>query len=121
MDSRTLAQNLGLAVLDGKALYPVLIDLRDRGSYTDFLLICSGTSDRHVQSVAEAVQKKAKMLSASIVGTEGMREGQWALIDVGSVVVHVFHQFSRELYALETLWPDAPREVLDDVPASMNG
>ena len=107
-------------ILDRKGIYPVLIDLSDRGSYTDFLIVCAGTSDRHVQSVAEAVLKKAKELKVSVVGSEGIREGQWALIDVGNVVVHVFHQFTRDVYALETLWPGAPREELEEAQDTAN-
>ncbi|MEO0811469.1 MAG: ribosome silencing factor [Myxococcota bacterium] len=113
-----MAHKLGDAALDRKAVHPVLVDLRGRASYTDFLLICSGTSDRHVQSVADSVLDAAKELGVSVVGSEGVREGQWALIDVGSVVVHVFHQFNRDVYALESLWPGASREVLEDTVAS---
>ncbi|MEL6546448.1 MAG: ribosome silencing factor [Myxococcota bacterium] len=113
-----MAHKLGDAALDRKAVHPVLVDLRGRASYTDFLLICSGTSDRHVQSVADSVLDAAKELGVSVVGSEGVREGQWALIDVGSVVVHVFHQFTRDVYALESLWPGASREVLEDTVAS---
>ncbi len=113
-----MALKLGDAALDRKAIHPVLIDLRGRASYTDFLLICSGTSDRHVQSVADSVLHAAKDLRVKVVGSEGVNEGQWALIDVGSVVVHVFHQFTRDVYALETLWPGAERVVLEDAAAT---
>lgn len=104
--------------MDRKAVHPVLIDLREKSTYTDFLLICSGTSDRHVQSVAESVLRCAKELNVSVVGSEGLNEGQWALIDVGGVVVHVFHQFNREVYALETMWPGCGKTVLKDSHAS---
>ena len=113
-----MALKLGDAALDRKAVHPVLIDLRGRASYTDYLLICSGTSDRHVQSVADSVLHAAKDLGVTVVGSEGVNEGQWALIDVGSVVVHVFHQFTRDVYALETLWPGADRVVLEDAAAT---
>ncbi|MEM6731712.1 MAG: ribosome silencing factor [Myxococcota bacterium] len=115
-----MAHKLGEAAIDRKAAYPVLVDLRGRSAYTDFLLICSGTSDRHVQSVADSVMKAAKELGVTIVGSEGISEGQWALIDVGSVVVHVFHHFTRDVYALETLWPGAERTVLEEAPATAN-
>jgi len=67
-------------------------------------VVASGTSDRHVQSIAETVEVKLKHEGVAIVGAEGAREGQWALIDMGGVVVHVFHQFARDVYDLESLW-----------------
>ncbi len=92
-----------------KAQNVVIVDLRSRSTYADFLVIASGTSDRHVQSVAESVEVTLKKEQVSIVGAEGAREGQWALIDLGAVVVHVFHQFTRDLYDLESLYDQAPR------------
>lgn len=67
--------------------------------------------------------RHAKDHRISVVGSEGVSEGQWALIDVGSVVVHVFHQFNRDVYALDTLWPGASKTVLEDAdpPATANG
>lgn len=88
----------------------MVLDIRSSSSYADFLVIASGTSDRHVQSVAELVSMTLKKdLGAIPIGVEGLREGQWALIDFGDVILHVFHQFTREVYALEELWSDAPR------------
>jgi ribosome-associated protein len=87
----------------------VVIDVRGRSSYADFLVIASGTSDRHVQSIAELVDTTLSHEGARPLGREGLREGQWALIDFGAVVMHVFHQFTREVYDLETMWRDAPR------------
>lgn len=96
--------------LERKALDVVVIDVRGRSSYTDYLVIASGTSDRHVQSVAELVEITVKQQDGVMsLGREGLREGQWALIDFGSVVLHVFHQFTREQYDLESMWEDAPR------------
>lgn len=93
-----------------KALDIVVLDVRGKSSYADFLVICSGTSDRHVQSIAELVSDTLRKEDRiKPVGTEGLREGQWALVDLGDVVLHVFHQFTREVYALEDLWSDAPR------------
>jgi ribosome-associated protein len=94
---------------DRKALDVVVLDVRGRTSYADFLVIASGTSDRHVQSIAELVDTTVSREGTRPIGSEGLREGQWALIDFGAVVVHIFHQFTREVYDLETLWRDAPR------------
>lgn len=92
----------------------MLIDVRGRSSYTDFLVIASGTSDRHVQAVAELIQEGLRKKKIRPIGSEGLREGQWALLDFGSVVVHVFHPITRELYDLEELWRGAARVPLDE-------
>ncbi len=100
-----------------KAQNVVIVDLRSRSTYADFLVIASGTSDRHVQAVAESVEVTLKREHVSIVGAEGAREGQWALLDLGGVVVHVFHQFARDLYDLESLYDKAPRtRISADAP-----
>lgn len=89
--------------------------MRGRVSYTDFVVIASGTSDRHVKAVADAIGPALKREHGlKALGQEGLREGQWALIDFGDVILHVFHQFTREVYALEELWRDAPRLPVDD-------
>jgi hypothetical protein len=73
------------------------------------IVIASGTSDRQVQSIAELVADGMKQERVPALGSEGLREGQWALIDFGSVVLHVFHQFTRQIYDLDGLWGRAPR------------
>jgi ribosome-associated protein len=100
--------------LGRKGLDVVVIDLRDRSAYTDFLVIASGTSDRHVQALAEHIQDELGKAGVRALGTEGLREGQWALVDLGGVVVHVFHEYTRDIYDLESMWRDAPR--LEVVP-----
>ena len=84
------------------------MDVRGRCSYTDFLVICSGTSDRHMQAIAELIDDTLRHEGNKCLGREGYREGQWALIDFGSVVAHVFHPFTRQVYNLEEMWQDAP-------------
>ena len=114
-----LAQAVVDAALDTKALDPVIIDVRGHSSYTDFLVIVSGPSDRHVQSVAAgAVETLKKTEQATVHGIEGLREGRWALVDFGDVVLHVFHQFARDLYELEDLWNHVPQQRGDQAPAS---
>ena len=71
----------------------------------NFLVVASGTSDRHVQGIAELCRQTLDSEGAAALGSEGLREGQWALVDFGDVVLHVFHQFTREVYALEEMWP----------------
>jgi len=105
----TLVRRIADLALDKKAVDVVVVDVRGESSYTDFLVIGSGTSDRHVQSIAEGVETTMRQAGVKPIGSEGLREGQWALIDFGSVVVHVFHPFTRDVYKLEELWKDAPR------------
>ena len=116
INSEKLSQIAGQAALDSKALNVVLIDVRGRSSYADFLLIASGTSDRHVVSIAENIQltlKKNHQFQAR--GIEGTKGGQWVLVDLNDVVVHVFHQFTRENYNLEEIWNEAPQHLVEDI------
>lgn len=100
------------AALDKKALNPVVLDVRERVSYTDYVVLLSGRSDRHAQSVAEAVVEAFAERARKPLSLEG-GNGQWTLIDFGDVVIHVFYHPVREFYDLEGLWCDAPRVVLD--------
>jgi ribosome-associated protein len=104
------------AALEKKALEPVLLEVSSLASYTDYILLLSGTSDRHVQTIADAVIDAFAKRRKHPTGVEGQREGRWALIDFGDVVVHVFHHPLRDFYDLEGLWHDAPRVPLE-VPA----
>lgn len=112
LESEELARRIADLTLERKALNVVVLDVRGRSSYTDFLVIASGTSDRHVQGIAEIVEETLRQSAMRPIGHEGLREGQWALVDFGSVVLHVFHQFTRDVYDLEALWRDAPRLAL---------
>ena len=99
-----------------------MLDLRDRSSYAEILVIASGTSDRHVQAISENVCRSLKKASSvKPLSSEGVREGQWALIDFGQVILHVFHPFTRDLYALEELWNDAPKIAFVESPAAKVG
>lgn len=105
------------AALDKKGLEPVLIDVSDQSTYTDYILLISGRSDRHVQAVADGIRMTLRdKLGRMPVGSEGQRDGQWSLIDYGDVVVHVFYHPIREFYDLEGLWIDAPRVAIDVPP-----
>ena len=106
LKSATLAAH---AALEKKAEEVVVIDLRELSSYTDFLVICSGASDRQLDAVAEGVEAGMKEAGHRTIGTEGSRGGKWLLLDFGDVVLHVFHQDERAYYDLEGLWADAPR------------
>ena len=92
------------AVAEIKAVDVVEIDVRGKTSVCDFMVIASGTSTRHVKSIADEVVKFAKRLDCQPLGVEGEREAEWVLVDLGDVVVHVMLPRVREFYALERLW-----------------
>ena len=101
------------AVEEIKAKDVVEIDVRGKTSVADHLVIVSGTSTRHVKSIADEVIKFAKKLGAMPLGVEGEREAEWVLVDLGDVIVHVMLPRVREFYALERLWTvgDEPEEA----------
>ncbi len=80
------------------------IDVRGKSGVTDLLVIASGTSSRHVKSIADEVVKKAKQAGNPPIGVEGQREAEWVLVDLGDVIVHVMLPRTREFYGLERLW-----------------
>ncbi|HET6633202.1 MAG TPA: ribosome silencing factor [Rhodanobacteraceae bacterium] len=80
------------------------IDVREKSSVTDWLVIASGTSSRHVRSIAEEVVRQCKQAGMPPLGVEGEDEGDWALVDLGDVVVHIMQPRVREFYGLERLW-----------------
>jgi ribosome-associated protein len=107
------------AALDKKALAPVLIDVSAIASYTDFIGIVSGRSDRQVDAIAENIRQVMKSHGRMTLGQEGAGNGRWTLLDFGSVVIHVFHHPVREFYDLESLWIEAPRVPLDIPPEAI--
>lgn len=115
-DTKRLALVAAEAALEKKALEPVLLDVRGATSYTDFILVVSGRSDRQVQSIADGIVERMAKERVRPLGVEGDSEGQWILVDLGDVVVHVFYHQLREFYDLEGLWSDAPRIGLEIPP-----
>ncbi len=103
------------AVENLKAQDVVEIDVRGKTSVCDFMVVASGTSSRHVKSIADEVVKHAKQLDCQPLGVEGEREAEWVLVDLGDVVVHVMLPRVREFYALERLWTvgDQPPEAVE--------
>jgi len=91
------------------------IDVRGKTSIADILIIASGTSTRHVKSIADEVVKYAKAAGMMPLGVEGQREAEWVLVDLGDIVVHVMLPRIREFYGLERLWT-----VGDDLPEAAN-
>ena len=85
-----------------------VLDVTDRTSVTDFMILASGTSGRHLRSLAESVVKEVKDRGIRDAKVEGADSSDWILVDLGDVVVHVMMPATREFYDLERLWRDAP-------------
>ncbi len=92
------------ALDDMKALEVKVLDVRDLTDIADYMVIASGTSDRHVRSVAQRVVEKAKEAGFRPHGLEGLKDGDWVLIDLNEAIVHVMLPRVREFYGLEKLW-----------------
>jgi ribosome-associated protein len=100
----TLLKTVHAALEELKAKDTVEIDVRGKSSVCDYMVVASGTSTRHVKSIADEVVRFAKKLDVMPLGVEGEREAEWVLVDLGDVVVHVMLPRVREFYALERLW-----------------
>jgi ribosome-associated protein len=92
----------------------VLIRLKGLTSITDYFLVLSGGSAKHVTAIAEAVMESARKDRIPRLSSEGVHLGNWALLDYGDVIVHVFREPVREFYDLEGLWSEAPLEKLPE-------
>ena len=102
MELKELIKLVTEALDDVKAKDVVTIDVRDKIDITDIMIIASGTSDRHVQALADNVVEKAKQNGATIMGIE--KDRTWVLIDLYDIVVHIMLPETREFYGLEKLW-----------------
>ncbi len=116
--SRALALAVASAGLDKKAERIEIIDVCGKADYTDFLVLMSGRSDRQVQAIAHGIEGAAEALGERSRSTEGMRQGQWVIVDFGDVLVHVFIEEERRHRDLESLWMDARRVPLENPGAA---
>ncbi len=109
-----LATICAKAALDTKAEDLVVLDVRGLSSFTDYFVIMSGRSSRHVQGLAEAMESAMRSKRISAAKAEGIQDGMWVLLDFGDVVVHIFYHEQRSFYDLEGLWHDAPRVEINE-------
>lgn len=107
---REKAEILLRAGLTKKGFNPLLIRLEGLTPLADYFLILSGRSARHVKAVANHILEESRPLKIRPFSSEGIAQGNWALLDYGDVIVHVFQEPVREFYDLEGLWAEAPRE-----------
>lgn len=104
MQSEHLAR-FALEQLDNmKAQKVVRLDVQGISSITDFMIVATGTSSRHVISIAQKLEQSARQHGLPVLGIEGEKQGDWVLLDLGDVLVHVMQAEPREFYALEKLW-----------------
>ncbi len=90
--------------VEKKAENIVKLDVSQKTTYTDTLLICTGTSGLHVKAIADNILRNAKGTEIHFLSKEGMSSNEWVLLDAGEVVIHIFREKTREYYKLEDLW-----------------
>jgi ribosome-associated protein len=117
-EARRIALTAAQAGLEKKALNVQIIDVTGKVDYADFLVLMTGQSDRHVTTLAEAVDEQLGRLGSSAISIEGLPAARWVLIDAVDVVIHVFVEETRSLYDLEGLWLDAGRVPLPEPPGA---
>lgn len=103
------------AAFDKKAQDAVVLELGDICSFTDYFLICTGTSTRHNQTIADYIEETLKKQGVRTLHIEGHSEGEWILLDYVDFVVHIFTARAREFYDLERLWRAGKRRDARDL------
>ena len=114
MDKISNLKNKILKILDNnKALDIVTIDLEGKSSIADYMIVASGNSSKHIQSLAELLVDKLKKMGINNCRLEGKNSNDWKLIDTMSIIVHIFHPEKRKFYDLEKMWSELiPKERL---------
>jgi ribosome-associated protein len=108
LDTASRVREAVAAADDRKAIDLKVLHLQKISDFTDYFLICSGSSERQVQAIADAVQERMREERVRPLHVEGYNRAQWVLLDFGDFVVHVFQEEPRRFYSLERLWGDAP-------------
>lgn len=115
LDAQALTKVAINGLLEKKGLRITRMDLRAaEGAVTDFFILCTGTSDTHVDALAQSVIHEMRKVDERPVSKEGMTQCQWVLLDFVNVVVHIFQRDTRDFFRLEDLWGDAPTEHIDE-------
>lgn len=110
MSERELLLTAVKAADDKRAEDIIVLNMKGISLIADYFIICHGNSDKQVQAIAREIREKALEQGYDLKRMEGFDEARWVLIDIGDVVVHVFHREERSYYNLERLWGDAPIE-----------
>jgi len=112
--SAQIALAVATAALEKKASDIEIIDLAGKADYTDYLVLMTGGSDRHVRALADFIQEELEKRKVKALSVEGVTAANWILLDFGDVVAHVFQESTRALYDIEGLWLDAARVPIAD-------
>ncbi|HOO89558.1 MAG TPA: ribosome silencing factor [Syntrophales bacterium] len=114
LDPKELVLQCVNAALERKAEDLVILKVKDLSSFTDYFVICSGTSDRQIKGLSDHIAQKMKQGGILPLGIEGENSGNWTLMDYGDVIIHIFSKPVREFYDIEGLWSDAPRMDIEE-------
>ncbi len=109
LESLDVAKLLSKAALDKKAEDLIVLDVKQYSSFADYFVIMSGRSTRHVQGLADAIDRALSSKRLKSTTTEGLQDGLWVLLDYNDVIVHIFYHETRQFYDLEGLWHESPR------------
>ena len=102
------------AALDTKPVNPVVIDISEVSLMADYMMICTGNSTAHVRGIANSILDKVKENNHKVYNTNGVNEGQWVLLDLGNVIVHIMLESVRSFYTLEKLWNNGKIVYFDE-------
>ena len=120
MDSKDLSYKISKHIFNKKGYEVKIMDLRNITAITDYFVICSADSGTQVKAIADEVDERLSEEGIKCYHKEGYKALNWVLLDYFDVVVHIFKNEARRYYNLEKLWGDAPSEVLEDTPQSVN-
>jgi len=104
IETRELLRTINELALEKKAENVKLLDIREITNIADYFFVCSGTSDRHVITIAENILEKLNEMRIRPHGVEGLPEGRWVILDFVDVMVHIFQQPVRDFYEFDELW-----------------
>ncbi len=107
MNAKQKALVLAEAIAEKKGEETQILDLCELCSFTDFFVIATGTSARHVRTLAEATLEASAKLGGQVLGVESQESARWILVDLGDVLVHLFQEEARDFFSLERLWGEA--------------
>ncbi len=99
---------------DKKAHDLIILDLQGISVMSDYFIICHGNSEKQVQAIARGIKEGAHEKNIDVKRMEGFEQARWILVDLGDVIVHIFHKDERDYYKLEKLWGDAPVFTLEN-------
>ncbi len=102
--TNNIAKTIHKVLSDNKAKNITKINLEKKSSIADFMIICSGTSNRHVISLSNYLVEALKKENLNTLNVEGIRNGDWVLVDAGDIIIHLFRSEVREYYGLEKMW-----------------